>query len=174
LIGIDIVDLEDPILKVRKPEDFRFIRHPEEKVLNHPMIFWLYWTAKEAVFKASRDLVRFQPKKIEIKLDPENLRFTAKHNSLVFHGSFEVNENYALSFCHPPHLEVTYEVCHAQKINWPKYIRSIACDNLRKIDANLEIASDDDGLPIISEINLPISFSHHYHKGAYIHPLWHK
>jgi phosphopantetheinyl transferase (holo-ACP synthase) len=69
LIGVDIVDLTDPLLKPRSRKELRFISHPNDhcpKDIGEETLYWLLWAAKEAIFKAERQNQAFSPKEIEV------------------------------------------------------------------------------------------------------------
>ncbi|MEQ8238814.1 MAG: 4'-phosphopantetheinyl transferase superfamily protein [Cyclobacteriaceae bacterium] len=175
MIGIDIFDRSDERTKKRSLADLRFILADDEVAFDNPNIFWLYWTAKEAVFKASRNPNSpFFPKKISITFEEKSLQFSSKYDGLIFQGQCLLTNDYIMSYCQLPHLKTIYEVIHNGIKNWSEHIRSIATSDLQNTDENLKITTDADGLPMISNVNLPICFSHHHHHGAYIYPLWHR
>ena len=69
MIGIDIVDINDVLLRPRTREDMRFIKakgdnYPED--LDPILVYWIVWSAKEAIFKSKRQLKPFDPKLITI------------------------------------------------------------------------------------------------------------
>jgi phosphopantetheinyl transferase (holo-ACP synthase) len=174
LIGIDIFDRSDERTRNRTFDDLRFILADGESVFDHPLIFWLFWTAKEAVFKAVRNPIsQFFPKKITIILDEKSLEFSSKYETLVFQGKCIVTNDYVMSYCHVPHLKTKFSIIHHDIKDWSTHIRSIATADLKKTNQHLKITIDADGLPMIAILNLPICFSHHHHQGAYIYPLWH-
>lgn len=74
MIGIDVVDLKDPTLKPRDRSHLRFISHRNENHNKFPekisdsQVYWIYWAAKEAVYKFHRLEDTFDPKLIEIQI----------------------------------------------------------------------------------------------------------
>lgn len=172
MIGIDIVDLNDPRLKERDQTTLRLIKAIDDVIPSHPSTFWLLWTAKETVFKANRVLEPFKPKDISIEFDKDTLTFRSIYKSMVYHGKSIISDNYILSYCHPPAMLIEFDIIQNKNGNWPQYIRDFL---LRKfLDKNmvLSIEHDELNLPMIKPQNLPISFSHHHQMGAYIHPQW--
>ena len=69
MIGIDIVDIKDVLLHPRTEEHMRFInakgdKYPED--IDSNLLYWIVWSAKEAIFKSKRQLKPFDPKLITI------------------------------------------------------------------------------------------------------------
>ena len=54
--GIDLIDLNDPLLRERGENALRLITHEDDE-LPDSLGFWYLWTAKEAVFKQKRELI---------------------------------------------------------------------------------------------------------------------
>lgn len=75
MIGIDVVDFTDPLLKKRNRSHLRFICHPKDSfdkalcTISESDLFWCYWVAKEAVFKCLGQQISFDPKSISIQVN---------------------------------------------------------------------------------------------------------
>jgi phosphopantetheinyl transferase len=63
MLGIDIVDIKDPSFKERNSRTLDLISNPDDVSIEHPHIFWILWSAKEAAFKCKREPLNFAPKK---------------------------------------------------------------------------------------------------------------
>ena len=72
MLGIDIVDLKDPSFKERSDRTIDLIKNSEDVHIDHPHLFWLFWSAKEAIFKCRREPINFSPSKIPVKVKNEN------------------------------------------------------------------------------------------------------
>ena len=71
MIGIDIVDIKDPLLHLRTADHLRFIEAEGDQYPEHIdpiLLYWIVWSAKEAVFKSKRQLKSFDPKLITVIL----------------------------------------------------------------------------------------------------------
>lgn len=155
--GIDIVDLNDPLLKVRGARPQALITHPDDAYFEHPNIFWFLWSAKEAVFKSRREKVSFAPKSIPVTILIDN------NKNIVFHtekqnGIFEWDDNFILAVTQ--HQQ--YKMYFRTKTNWKTRIRA-AIQN----ETGSTIGTDEYGLPFLRNTKLPISISHHGDYGAY-------
>ena len=83
MIGIDIVDIKDPLLHPRTADHLRFIKakgdqYPEN--IDPILLYWIVWSAKEAIFKSKRQLKSFDPKLITVVFS-NNLHFSSKQLS---------------------------------------------------------------------------------------------
>jgi len=173
VIGIDIVDLTDPKLKIRNARSKKLVLNESEIIPDLPNFFWLYWTAKEAVFKGGRKPINFQPKSIIIDWNFDDLTFRSSFQGINLQGQCMIEQDYVLSYCHIPNLKINFSI-HKNDSgkNWSDKIRTFLIDDFKKQNRDVQIAKDEYGLPIIQPTNLPISISHHYRKGAYIYPDW--
>ena len=67
-LGIDIVDLSDPQIQRRNERTLQLVLSAEDKTLEHPNLYWLLWSAKEAIFKCHREAWNFSPTQIPVAL----------------------------------------------------------------------------------------------------------
>lgn len=174
MIGIDIVDHRDPLLRKRDERAFRLIRHEHDSHIGIDIpeehLFWLYWAAKESVYKAKRQLRRFDPKLIQVALfkNENDFHFTSANIS----GKISQNSKYTLSVCSEIALDATlYEAFESSKKDQSKEIRSLMIQTLElslKCDAKNTI--DEMGLPAVLINNKlhPATFTHHYHMMGFI------
>jgi len=150
MIGIDIIDLQDPLLKNRTGSD-RFILHPEDRIIRD---FWDYWTAKEAIFKCQRKTGPFKPKDI-----PINFLSDKKFDSEGWRGTVISTEDYCLSLA-----GVVGEHCifNRETSDSSQEIRNkITRWFLEEHHIETSVISDAQGLPILSHNESPISITHH-------------
>ena len=80
MIGIDIVDLKDPLLHPRTADHLRFIKAKGDQYPENTdpiLLYWIVWSAKEAIFKSKRQLKSFDPKLITVVFS-NNLYFSSK------------------------------------------------------------------------------------------------
>ena len=150
MIGIDIIDLQDPLLKSRTGSD-RFILHPEDRIVRD---FWDYWTAKEAIFKCQRKPGPFKPKDI-----PINFVSDQKFLSEEWKGTVISTENYCLSLAGT----VTDHFIFTRETSDPSVeIREkIAKWFLDEHKIKTSVIADVNGLPVLGHDQLPISITHH-------------
>ena len=64
MIGIDIVDIKDSLFHPRTADHLRYIKakgdqYPEN--IDPTLLYWIDWSAKEAIFKSKRQLILFNP-----------------------------------------------------------------------------------------------------------------
>lgn len=168
MLGADIIDLNDPLLRERNDRSFGLIRYPQDQPIPHPQLFWLLWTAKEAVFKANREIIAFSPTKISINLKDQE-------GGIIFHsghltGSFEISHDYILALVSSKKEDVTLKVYKEDTENWSVLIRQKLESHLEEMGVEHKIVSDKNGLPILSPGDIPISFSHHGKYGAFAYP----
>lgn len=175
MVGIDIVDHSDPLLRTRDERAFRLIRHPEDVNTSPPadieMNFWLFWAAKESVFKNHRDLKRFDPKVIPIQIMKQEGRYHF-HSDKV-RGTITQNHDFTLSVCTAlSSLDQTYY----QFFNFLGEDQSLKIRELTSrylsdtTDSEVKISSDDSGLPIAIFDSHPhkLTFTHHYRYMGFI------
>lgn len=168
MLGIDIIDLNDLLLKERNGRSFDFISNPGDKQIRHPHLFWILWTAKEAVFKAKRRDVTFSPTEIPIKLEESEEGIKFYSGKLT--GTFEISDSYILAVAAPEDYGITLKVFKEDTTNWSALIREKLVSHLRGNEEQFEIQNDENGLPILSPGNIPISFTHHGKFGAFVYP----
>lgn len=167
-LGIDIVDLEDPQLKKRDERALRLILHPEDTQIQHPAIYWLLWTAKEAVFKCLREESYFSPTQIpiELVLDDDIITFSSKG----FDGKIEVTDQYILAICSDRMDAVNFEAVRCKKICDSTNVRAYITNYFERRKASIRLGKDTLGLPILLPGSVPISLSHHGHWSAFVYP----
>ncbi len=164
--GIDLIDLNDPLLRERGENALRLITHEDDE-LPDSLGFWYLWTAKEAVFKQKRELINFDPKEIPIKVsfDEEDQPVFA---SGQIGGRYLVRDNTIVALATLAEENSVLELIRSDTQNQSLKIRESILQYL-KVNFNLEtsIVSDGDGLPIIKASGQPVSFTHHHHHMAF-------
>ena len=167
-LGIDIVDLKDPQVQKRDERALKLVHNSEDQSIEHPLLYWLLWSAKEAVFKCYREAYNFTPTQIPIKLSEIDGDISFTSNELV--GKIEISNDYVLAICSDDLEDVDHEVLNTDKIGTGAIVREaiVASFNDKKI--KISIGSDDLNLPILLPSNQPISISHHYHWSAFAYP----
>jgi phosphopantetheinyl transferase (holo-ACP synthase) len=176
LIGIDIIDHSDPLLRKRDERSFRLIRHPldihPDTEISEEALFWHYWVAKEAVYKAKRALIRFDPKQIEIQLQLINDAWC--FNSGSIHGSLIQNQRYTYGICAESTLTLdalNHEIFESTSKDQSAAIRALMIQSLKKQQkSDIRMNMDKNGLPMIEYDNQNhlATFTHHHHLMAYI------
>lgn len=168
-LGIDIVDLHDPQLKKRDERALRLILHPEDTQIQHPAIYWLLWTAKEAVFKCLREDSYFSPTQIpiELVLDDDIITFSSEG----FDGKIEVTDQYIFAICSSQIEAVYYKVIHCKKTCNSTTVRDNIIKHFEDRKFKIRLGNDVLGLPILLPSNAPISLSHHGHWSAFVYPV---
>ena len=168
MLGIDIVDLHDTNLKERDERSLNLILNEKDELMDHPDIFWLLWSAKEAIFKCHREAINYAPKSIPVQLSTEFDQITFRSGSL--RGVIEVNSKYILSICSDDLDNTTHEVINATETMHGDRLREEIVKYFQTNDLQFEIGSDDLNLPVLLPSNTPISISHHGRWGAFIFP----
>ncbi|MEP0369365.1 MAG: 4'-phosphopantetheinyl transferase superfamily protein [Cyclobacteriaceae bacterium] len=175
LVGVDIVDHSDPLLRMRDERAFRLIRHPKDLNTSPPddieKNFWLFWAAKESVFKNHRELKRFDPKIIPIKINRQQGLYHFQSGQVK--GTITQNHDFTFSICTAlPSLDQTYY----------QYFNLLAQDQSLKIreltsrylkdttNSEAKISRDDSGLPIaiINSRLHKLTFTHHHRYMGFI------
>jgi len=167
MLGIDIVDIKDPSFQERNERTFDLIRNEQDYDIDHPHLFWLLWSAKEAVFKCRREPLNFAPKKIPIQIQEKAGILTFRSEEIE--GSFEISEDYILAICGDL-AEITHEIFQRSEDNWSEGIRFMIIENFREQGLDYHIGSDDLNLPLIMPAKKEISISHHGRYGAVAFP----
>jgi len=160
MIGIDLVNLDDPLLKPRNHRTLDLITHPDDRFPKHKNEFWYLWTAKEAVFKAHRALTNFDPKAIVIQLSSQgnHLNFRSEQ----FSGKVFTQEPiiYAIAAKNPE--ELVYQIYRQESNDESAEVRKRLVEFCKsEYDLDVSIISDSDGLPMLDYKNTPVSFTHH-------------
>lgn len=167
MIGIDIVDLKDPSFKERSERTLDLIKNEKDILIEHPCLFWILWSAKEAVFKCKREPLNFAPKKIPVVITEKNGHVTFHSGNIK--GKVEITDEFILSICGD--LEnSTYETFEKPDNNWSEGIRFMIIEFFREKNLDYHIGSDDLNLPIIEPAKKEISISHHGRYGAVAFP----
>jgi phosphopantetheinyl transferase len=165
VIGIDIVDIKDSLFHPRTADHLRYIkakgdRYPEN--IDPTLLYWIVWSAKEAIFKSKRQLILFNPKLITVVFS-NNSHFSSKE--LV--GTVETTPNYVVATAAPPSMEVMQQIwMNHQKASSQKIIRARIIAYFKPL--NIRFTLDENQLPLLcvnEEKEFPISLSHH---GNYI------
>ena len=165
MIGIDIVDIKDSLFHPRTADHLRYIKakgdqYPEN--IDPTLLYWIVWSAKEAIFKSKRQLILFNPKLITVVFS-NNSHFSSK--DLV--GTVETTPNYVVATAAPPSMEVMQQIwMNHQKASSQKIIRARIIAYFKPL--NISFTLDENQLPLLcvnEEKEFPISLSHH---GNYI------
>ena len=161
MIGIDIVDINDVLLHPRTWKHMRFIkakgdRYPED--INPILLYWIVWSAKEAIFKSKRKLKPFDPKLITITFS-HDLNFYSKQLS----GSIEITSNYVVAIAAQESIKLVNKIwMNNQKVCSQKAVRERIIEYFKPI--NVKFTLDGNQLPLLS-VNegkkIPISLTHH-------------
>ena len=154
--GVDIIDLNDPLLQKRGDRSLDLIRNPQDTPIDHPLYFWLLWTAKEAAYKSVRGTAPFSPKNMVIQLHhtENDLSFDWNNTS----GKFEIKDDYVFAYINC----VEYLIIEARPKNWSTEIRNHIEQQLGQT-----VGADTKGLPVLASTAQPISLTHHGRFGAF-------
>tara|TARA_R110002012_G_scaffold6596_4_gene31423 strand:- start:7170 stop:7703 length:534 start_codon:yes stop_codon:yes gene_type:complete len=170
LIGVDIVDLTDQLLKPRSVREIGFISHPYDhcpKGTDEETHYWLLWAAKEAIFKAERSDQSFSPREIEVvysETESERLHYRGKWLNEI-NGYSILKKGHIISVAATANIEaVKWKTFKLNTPNQPQELRD--CFQ-RKMGPGYQVLSDAAGLPTIKHdgITWPASVSHHHHLG---------
>ena len=161
MIGIDIVDIKDSLFHPRTADHLRFIKaksdhYPEN--IDPNLLYWIVWSAKEAVFKSKRQLKSFDPKLITVVFS-NDLHFSSKQLS----GIVEATPNYVVATAAPPLMELMHQIwLNNQKAPSRKIIRKKIIAYFKPL--NITLTLDKKQLPLLvvnEEKEFPISLTHH-------------
>jgi phosphopantetheinyl transferase (holo-ACP synthase) len=174
LIGIDIVDHRDSLLRKRDERAFRLIRHPADTYDFHGMsienLFWLFWAAKESIYKAKRQLIRFDPKKIQVSLIYSENKYRFESDEIK--GEVFQKPKYTLAICGKMDLERTmYEIFESNTNDQSLQIRAQMINHIEsKTGFTAENDVDQSGLPTVRFNNKShlATFTHHHQLMGYI------
>lgn len=165
MIGVDIVDLTDPLLKKRNSRALGLISHPHDSctfTTSDEELFWLYWTAKEAVFKTFRKSAAFSPKSIPVAyhtFEDGKMYFDSNGKTLAV-GYTQLTKEHLLSVA-------TFGAIASIRLR--RYELGTS-DHSRELRGKFDkpILSGLHGLPevVVDGVNQPVSLSHHHRLGA--------
>ena len=161
MIGIDIIDINDFLLHPRNGEHMRFIKAKDDKYpkdIDPNLLYWIVWSAKEAIFKSKRQLNVFDPKLITITFS-NDLNFYSKQLS----GSIEITPNYVMAIAAQESIKLVNKIwINHQKVCSQKAVRERIIEYFKPINVNFTL--DGNQLPLLS-VNegekIPISLTHH-------------
>lgn len=173
MVGIDIIDLTDPLLKSRNTDTLRFISHPSDTIVgtgNPGSMFWSFWAAKESVFKARRRDVRFDPKVIPISLKrahESRLEFVSDD----YVGDVEIAPGYVIAKCSLNSHAVHFSWKRFSGADSRKAVRDFAAGEYGGMFGSTVTIGPIEKMPFILPDRIPVSFSHHGSLIAYIFPI---
>ncbi|MFY0599797.1 MAG: 4-phosphopantetheinyl transferase family protein [Cyclobacteriaceae bacterium] len=175
MVGIDIVDHSDPLLRKRDERAFRLIRNQDDlhssNNLSLENLFWLYWSAKEATYKTHRKRVRFDPKKIPIQLRQEKNKYSFVSEQIE--GFIIQNPHYTLAVCSKiDSKEFVFKIFNINTKDQSATIRSLMIENIKE-ETGFDAISNSDkmGLPYV-EFNGKkhlSTFTHHHSYVGFIY-----
>lgn len=170
MIGIDLVNLNDPLLKKRDERALKFITNTEDIYPEGELKFWWLWAAKEAVFKAQRIPNRnFAPKEIPIQITEKNHKLT--FNSSGFSGEIFHLDHIIIAICRKPEIDLMWKFKAENSSNLSAKVRVFLLEELlQNGQDNIEIGTDHTGLPAVLPHLLPAAFSHHAGYIAFAYP----
>jgi hypothetical protein len=168
MLGIDIIDLSDPLLKERNNRTLELIKSSNDHLIEHSNIFWLLWSAKEAVFKCKREPLVFDPKSIAVTLKSEADQVSFQSGKIE--GSIVQTAEYILAICSDKFSNLSFEVYKEENKSLTNQLRLHIDEFFKKHNLEIEIGSDDLNLPILLPSMEPISITHHGKFGAFAYP----
>lgn len=156
--GIDLIDLNDPLLRKRDKKALRLILHPSDAYVSNGKEFWYLWTAKEAVFKAKRDLTNFAPKEIPIQINSDSLEFRSGH----LKGRIHDHDNLIIAVSDTDPDNVAFHYFKRQTYDESGEARAQLITHFKnEYHIVTRVVRDGNGLPVLEYQNLPVSFTHH-------------
>lgn len=165
MIGVDIVDLTDPLLKKRNSRAIGLISHPHDScpfATSDEELFWLYWTAKEAVFKSFRLPEIFSPKSIPVAYHTfeDGKMYFESNSTPPATGYTELAKDHLFS------LATLGAIASVQVSRFALDTAGHSLELRSKFDKL--IVSGAHGLPevVIDGARQPVSLSHHHRLGA--------
>lgn len=165
MIGIDIVDLNDPLFRERTSRSLDLISNENDRFIDHPKLFWLLWSAKEAIFKTKREITSFTPKSIPIALRKEGTKI--KFESDGIEGEIWVGEKSIFSIA-GENEAFEYSVVNEKSTNWSTTIRKRITTHFFEKGISASV-SKSGSLPVLND-RLPISITHHGEFAAFAYP----
>lgn len=172
MIGIDIIDHTDPLLKIRRKEDLRFISHLEDNIKciqsNDPNDIWrTIWAIKEAIFKSKRELVPFNPKAIVVTLQSVNHDNKYLFNSGNISGWVTIGAKSTIALAKYTQQEEVFETF---SVNQKKHSLSVR-DQLKQHLLQTDFELKEGEIPYLknkkSEEIRAVSFTHHHELGGF-------
>ena len=162
MLGIDIVDLADPLIRTRRSA-LRFISNKGDEYPETENIFWILWAAKEAVFKVDRIVTSFQPKQIAVKLQYSKGGFCFSSEDIS--GYILVDSSKIIAVAYQNNLEVAIQIFQKDVNDWSRAIRNELHQFFARKNLDVRLSKCPQGLPILND--QPLSFSHHGKFGAF-------
>lgn len=178
MIGIDVADLQDPLLHHRGTRAFQIIRHPLEPGPEKytEIAFWKLWTAKEAVYKALRTTLPFQPNNIQIIFngDADFTGYCKPISNRPYSGTVSsFSAGCVLAVAHDGEIDIPcFHVVSINTAPGSKEIRQKAIAHfLHEFNENVQFDTTADQLPVIRSTTTnrqyEVSLSHHGRFGAF-------
>ncbi|MCM8570101.1 4'-phosphopantetheinyl transferase superfamily protein [Gramella jeungdoensis] len=183
MIGNDIIDVR-LILSERKSENQRFMakvfteeeRSMIEKADDPETSLWLFWSIKEAAYKAHQrnfDLSRtLNPFSFKCKLKASGKEGTVEVDGFTYDVQLELNSEYI--HCHTSSQTVFKKIYRKYKPTKEEILKEI-CTSLDLKSRNFRIEKDSNGIPSLVDPHttkkLPFSLSHHGNFTAFVIPL---
>lgn len=159
MIGIDLIDLKDPLLKTRE-RAFRFILHPEDEFPDNEISFWLLWVAKEAIFKTRREVKSFDPKQIRVNIYESGTQMLFSSGKIS--GEIIVGKEHIMAVAQAANNTISYHIREKQTTDDSKEVRQYITDHFTQKKAfQINLTEDQNGLPLLDYRKIPISISHH-------------
>lgn len=173
MIGIDLVDLKDPLLKTRNNRAHSLIHNPQDQALatSEEFGFWYLWTAKEAVFKVARKKTSFAPTKIPVQISQHgNDIYFQSENDVT--GCIYTFSDIIISVAHHTSVkEVEFYYTKSLSSNLSSEARACLVKYFQEHHhMKVQVVNDDEGFPAFNISNTPISFSHHGRYLAFAYP----
>ncbi|WP_258103517.1 4'-phosphopantetheinyl transferase superfamily protein [Marinoscillum sp. MHG1-6] len=175
MIGIDVVDHSDPLLRPRNERSFRLISHPSDQhdatiTTDLENLFWLYWAAKEAIYKANRLPIRFAPKQIPVSITQKNGSISILSNDIQ--GFIDQNNRSTLCICWNKAISSTpwYQLFESIEKDQSLEVRKQLILFLMEKGIEGEMSKDWKGLPVVNyngKAHLT-TFTHHHKLAAFI------
>lgn len=168
MIGIDIVDLQDPLLRARN-NALRFITHPGDIFSENELSYWLLWAAKEAIFKTRRELKPFYPKMIRTEIHESNDRIFFTSGDIT--GEILLSPDQVIALAKKNVNAISFHA-HKTDSKCPSVeIRSLISAHFLKIKSqHIKVIEDSNGLPMLDYGNIPVSIAHHHRSLAFAYP----
>lgn len=170
-IGFDLIDLQDPLLKNRNDRTKRLIHHPDDKIIHKPdwpvSDFWLFWTAKEAIYKCLPIEDTFKPKTLSVAIQQKKARVIFESPSCC-KGHFELTEGNLLAICHDDKIKtVGWYLKKMERPSDATFYQPILLQYFKsRYGLKLTVAYDDYKLPYLINENkgeqIRFSLSHHH------------
>ena len=168
--GIDIVNLNDPLTKKKDKRAYRLIKHRNDVSIEHSELYWLFWAAKEAVFKCRREAINFSPTSIPVELSDSEGVLTFQSGQLE--GRFQIEDEFIMAVCSDHLKDVRAEVVRNEDQVTSNRLRNEIVLYFSEKGKTFTMGSDELNLPIILPSYEPVSISHHGNIGAFAYPKY--